>query len=270
MAGNQQKRNLKQEINQSLEELSQIYKEYSYFTYAYRNRELYSKLHEFRSTLGDLLNATKSEEYNKEFVKLTEEEYGEYNRLLRQLIERIKKGKNDSIISNYARSEERKNPVRPSHKLSMTEAGLPDVGPCTFRALLGIAETKAGKYLTADEIKETANWAFANGKMVTSGENKWYVNYPTGDIITKGLSVLGITKGARWIVRKEGLALNDLPSDAEASLIKTNKNLYGYVHFAEGNEKGQLIFDPVGHNTFSGKDPDGNDIKVTQIDYFKF
>jgi hypothetical protein len=262
MAGNQQKRNIRQEINQSLEILKQIYDGFSYFPYAYKDPKLYSRLYEFRSTLGDLLSATKSEEHNKEFAKLTEEGCVEYNRLLTQLIERITKGKDDNIIVNYARSEERKNPVRPDHKLSMKEAGLPEIGPCAFRALLAVAETRSGKNLTRLEVLAVTK-NLQEKKVVSSN---WNVGANKLEIINASLEMLGHNERAVSYTQGHSPE-NVIPGDVDATIIHTMSNNPGnnkhYEHFAEGNLKGDLLWDPVGFDTFNGA-------IIDRVDYIKF
>jgi hypothetical protein len=94
---------IKEEINDSLLTLQQIYAEFAYLPHAYRDNTIYEKINEFHSTLGALLNAAISgnQEHEQEFSRLTEQENTEYRNRLQRLIERITAARGGNSIARY-------------------------------------------------------------------------------------------------------------------------------------------------------------------------
>ena len=135
-------------------------------------------------------------------------------------------------------------------------AGLPDIGPCTYRACLAIAETRTGHNLSPDQIAQGVKDLREAGTL--SG---WYVNSPV-DVIDYGLSTLGSKEKSEWISRSTDFDQNPIvPEGSQASLVKTRENIYGYQHFGEGDSQGNVIWDGYGSDTIE---------TVHRVDFFKF
>ena len=141
-------------------------------------------------------------------------------------------------------------------RLSYPDAGLPAVGPCTYRVCLAIAETRAGKNLSAEQIVQGVEDLREAGTL-----KGWYVNSTT-DVINYGLSISGSEYKAKFISRSEDFDKNPVvPKGAQASLVKTKKNIYGHEHYGEGDSQGNVIWDGYGEDTIE---------TVHRADFFMF
>jgi len=138
-----------------------------------------------------------------------------------------------------------------SGRISMQEAFGSDNGPCFFRSLLAIAETKEGKNLTSEQIQRIYNKSTSNEW--SNASPSFSVNSPV-NIINSALEELGSDFEAEYL---GSFAPGDaLPINTEATAIHRNPNLSTgkkFQHWGEGDAQGKLIFDPLGYDTFTGE-----------------
>lgn len=146
---------------------------------------------------------------------------------------------------------------RPDHKLSMTEAGLPDVGPCMLRTLLAIAEDRAGKNLTTYEISIIVTAQKENGNI----RDDWAILKSNVDIIDAALKKLNSKERAVYI--KSVTNVQDLPNETQVTAIHTKKNMHGYQHWVKGDSNGKIQWDPLGYFSFTNSD-------IDRIDSYRF
>jgi len=143
-------------------------------------------------------------------------------------------------------------------RISMIAAYGDNYGPCTFRALLGIAETRVGRPLTQNELDIARDRFYGD-------DSSWYVSGKKGGlvgVINLGLEILGSNERASHLGR---VATSDLlPTGTEATMIRRaipgeSKN----KHCGEGDSSGNFLFDPLGYDSFSGT-------SIIEYDAFRF
>jgi RHS repeat-associated protein len=139
-------------------------------------------------------------------------------------------------------------------RISMTSAYNTNYGPCVFRALLAIAETRAGKNLTRAQLNEARSRYYTN--------NEWQVR-SQADVITLGLELLGSKEKAEWL--GQVLSAEQIPGGTQATMIRREipGDKDGNQHAAEGDARGNFLYDPLGKDTMTGK-------KIVQYDCYKF
>jgi RHS repeat-associated protein len=154
----------------------------------------------------------------------------------------------------------------PVNKYAMQEAYGTDYGPCIFRSLLAIAETRVGKNLNWAQLAyarkmfygklDNTNWAVT---LDNAAEGYGYLE----DVVNIGLKLLGSDEKAAFIDRV--YSLDNIPDGTQATLIRRDipGDKYGNKHGGEGDARGRLVYDPLGEDTFSGK-------PIVQVDAFKF
>jgi len=141
-----------------------------------------------------------------------------------------------------------------NERISMLEAYNSKDGACAFRALLGIAETRAGLNLTMDQLSKAREMYFGS-----STSRNWWVttrrsdgqtqgaNYALEDVINIGLELLDSSERVIFIQRI-GSPPNEknIPAGTQATFISVRDNTSStYHHFLEGDENGNMIYDPL-------------------------
>ncbi|AGT44075.1 RHS repeat domain-containing protein [Treponema pedis] len=137
------------------------------------------------------------------------------------------------------------------NRVIMGTNNIPDYGPCFIMSLFGIAQTRTGKNMTAEQVTTGIGYLIEND-IVGMEKNKEYLVKNAIAIINYALNILGSYEQA--LKAKNA-------NEAQASTVKTEKNTYGYGHFGEGDSEGKLVWDPLGEITI---------INIDRIDYFKF
>ncbi len=156
-----------------------------------------------------------------------------------------------------------------SGRTSMVEAFGTNDGPCMFRALLGIAETRAGRALSQSELDTARERYFGS-----TNNNSWGVRTrrsdgkgdsmgtALGDVINIGLELLGSEERAIYIEQVK--SINNLPEDTQATIIGVNANSSTGSHFLEGDAMGNMTFDPLDNID------NYRNLAVERIDAFRF
>ncbi len=169
----------------------------------------------------------------------------EKNNVLKEIIKEQKKADEDRINARLR-----------DGKASM----LPQEGPCLMRALMGIAETYAGKNLTEAQM----NAAISNLRSSSpSGLNGWSVNNSIA-VIREAMKQLGvdITNMAIEEARPSGQTYNKnqyerVKANATASIrcvTRADSPNSGEVgHYQEGDKNGNLVFDPISGSSDGGR-----------------
>jgi hypothetical protein len=157
-----------------------------------------------------------------------------------------------------AASSSRASSSRQSGRISMQVAFGTYYGPCMFRALLGIAETRTGQTLNQDQLN-SANERYYGGTSNSNDSSSWYVDSLTG-VINIGMDELGSGEKARHT--GSVTSPDNIAEGTHATLlgISTGRNSF---HFGEGDAMGNLVYDPLGTNTFDGR-------TIDRIDTFQF
>ncbi|WP_225969451.1 RHS repeat domain-containing protein, partial [Treponema pedis] len=137
------------------------------------------------------------------------------------------------------------------NRVIMGTNNIPDYGPYFIMSLFGIAQTRTGKNMTAEQVTTGIGYLIEND-IVGMEKNKEYLVKNAIAIINYALNILGSDEQA--LKAKNA-------NEAQASTVKTEKNTYGYGHFGEGDSEGKLVWDPLGEITI---------INIDRIDYFKF
>jgi len=137
----------------------------------------------------------------------------------------------------------------PEGRISMQDAFGSDFGPCLFRALLAIAETRAGRPLNQEQLNaakemyygdDLNNWRVANRRadaLIGEASNAFE------DVINIGLELLEHNERAGFIVRTEFPNIN-IPPGTQATIIGV-PGIDPYHHFLEGDAMGNMIYDPL-------------------------
>ena len=144
-----------------------------------------------------------------------------------------------------------------SNRLSMQEAFGTDYGPCVFRTLLALAETREGRDLTMDEITRARQEFYGNN-------TSWEVSGNLGGwegAINKGLEILGSNESAKYL--GSVMSTDDIPEGTQATMLRLPPDAWGNMHRGEGDASGNLMWDPLGYDTFTGNE-------IIQIDAFEF
>lgn len=118
-------------------------------------------------------------------------------------------------------------------------------------ALFGVAQTRVGKNMTPEQVTTGIGYLIEN-KIIGMEKDKEYYVMDSVAIINYALDILGSDERALVLESKEG---------ADASVVKTNNNSYGYSHFGEGDAEGKLLWDPLGEDTIT---------QIDDIKYFQF
>jgi RHS repeat-associated protein len=133
-----------------------------------------------------------------------------------------------------------------SDRITMQEAYETDVGPCMFRALLALAETRTGQNLTKDQLQ-----AARDDLMGTGVDGEWGVLNSVA-VVNKGFELLGSNLTARQIERN--ITDGVLPEGTEATLIHRSPSATrNYQHWGEADARGNLVYDPLGYDSFQGE-----------------
>ena len=147
-----------------------------------------------------------------------------------------------------------------SGRISMVDAYNAGTGPCMFRALLGIAETRTGQTLTQAQLHEARDRFYG-----TTPFDDWSVEEPHGllqDVINIGMELLGSDERAIWTGRVD--SINKIPEGTQATILgRQGIDSPDGFHFGEGDAMGNLLFDPLGRDTFEGQ-------SIIRVDTFKF
>jgi hypothetical protein len=149
-----------------------------------------------------------------------------------------------------------------SYRYSMQEAFGSKYGPCTFRSLLAIAESRAGKNLTKENLNEAREKFYGS----TSNTN-WFVSAERGGqvkVINIGLGLLGVNEIASHLGGSTS-SPHAIPTGTQATMVRREipGDKDGNMHCAEGDAMGNFVWDSLGKNTFAGKN-------IVQIDCFGF
>ncbi|MCL2802257.1 MAG: RHS repeat-associated core domain-containing protein [Treponema sp.] len=138
-------------------------------------------------------------------------------------------------------------------KISMIDAFGTDDGPCIFRALLGIAETRGGRSLTQGELatarrmfygsNNNTNWRVKGARADGLNPSRNIVE----DVINIGLELIGSSERASLIYRGTTLPNNEILQRTHAMLLQVTvgSESSSGVHFLEGDTRGNMIFDPL-------------------------
>jgi len=140
-----------------------------------------------------------------------------------------------------------------SNRISMQEAYNTEDGPCVFRALLAIAETRTVINLTKDQLITARIMYFGSAPV-----NDWTVNINRSDVKTQGstlasedvikigLELLGSNEKAERIARViPSPDDKKLPAGTQATLIQVSAASSSGHHFLEGDANGNMIYDPL-------------------------
>jgi len=141
----------------------------------------------------------------------------------------------------------------PIERISMQEAFNNRDGPCAFRALLGIAETRVGRNLTLEQLVKAREMYYGSTR-----SNNWWVTIRRADgqtqgatsaledVINIGLELLNSNERAIHI-RRVAAAPNsrNIPSDTQATFIRVSAVSTSNFHFLEGDANGNKIYDPL-------------------------
>jgi len=154
-----------------------------------------------------------------------------------------------------------------SNRISMQDAFNSDDGPCTFRSLLGIAESRVGRNLTMSELNkarkkyygsnENSDWTVDIGR----ADGKNLSGTPLADVINIGLELLGSKERASYINKEDPLSI---PEGTQATLLRIDADTSSGYHFLEGDANGNKIFEPL------QRMDDYKDSPVNRISSFKF
>ncbi|NLK45828.1 MAG: hypothetical protein GX297_04150 [Treponema sp.] len=125
------------------------------------------------------------------------------------------------------------NELRPS-KLS---------GPCFFRSLQAVAEMKAGKNLTLEQIMQAGERLF-NNKLIGQGDPDefYYVDNPVA-VIKDALTILGFPNAEVTYKDRFSEIPTDNPPDFTIRRVKKNGS-----HKQLGNPDGTLLWEPYDYN----------------------
>ena len=137
------------------------------------------------------------------------------------------------------------------NRVIMGTNNIPQYGPCYVMALFGVAQTRVGKNMTPEQVTTGIGYLIEN-KIIGMEKDKEYYVMDSVAIINYALDILGSDERALVLESKEG---------ADASVVKTNNNSYGYRHFGEGDAEGKLLWDPLGKDTIT---------QIDDIKYFQF
>ncbi|WP_432893535.1 RHS repeat domain-containing protein, partial [Treponema putidum] len=137
------------------------------------------------------------------------------------------------------------------NRVIMGTNNIPQYGPCYVMALFGVAQTRVGKNMTPEQVTTGIGYLIEN-KIIGMEKDKEYYVMDSVAIINYALDILGSDERALVLESKEG---------ADASVVKTNNNSYGYSHFGEGDAEGKLLWDPLGEDTIT---------QIDDIKYFQF
>ena len=150
-------------------------------------------------------------------------------------------------------------PALLADRITMQDAFGTHDGPCTFRALLGIAETRARQNLTYDQLIEARD-RFYRQLPVSRGD--WFVSSELGGhlgVINIGFDLLRHDEEAvslrDSIYTSSGLPI---PPHTQATMLRVPG-----PHMAEGDARGNLVWDPLGVDTFG-------DTPIDRINVFGF
>lgn len=139
---------------------------------------------------------------------------------------------------------------------------LPLDGPCYMRSLQGIAETYAGRNLTADDIKDAIN------DLVPDKMNSSFFVLDGPAVIEDALTRLGVDTSGLGIqvVRPGDPNYEWAKANATASLRAVGRvdepQTTSPKHTQEGDSQGYFVFDPI-----SGDDPKGRKNSPDQTRY---
>ena len=133
------------------------------------------------------------------------------------------------------------------NRVIMGTHGISNNGPCFAMALFGVAQSRTGKNMTPEQVIDGLKYLIEN-EIIKSD----YTVINKEGVINYALDILGSNEQA--LETKNA-------NEAQASTVKTKENTYGYVHFAEADSEGKLLWDPLGEVTI---------INIDRTDYFKF
>ena len=155
-------------------------------------------------------------------------------------------------------------PPVPEGRISMQDAFGSDDGPCMFRALLGIAETRAGRPLNQEQLNRARRMYYGrtdntlwwvNSHRADGGE---IANSVLADVINIGLELLIHNERVEFIDRTEP---PNIPPGTQATIIGVPATPY---HFLEGDAMGNMTYDPLHDlDTYINR-------RVIRIDAFRF
>lgn len=153
----------------------------------------------------------------------------------------------------------------------MVEAFNSDMGPCMFRSLLGIAESRVGRNLTNDELNLAKQMYYGSSSYGSSKGDNWAVTTeradgnstgtPLVDVINIGLELLGSNERASFNGRVK--SVDTLPAGTQATILRVSAQTTSGYHFVQGDAMGNLLYDPLGYNSIG-------DTPRNRVDTFRF
>jgi RHS repeat-associated protein len=144
-----------------------------------------------------------------------------------------------------------------TERVTYDQIGLPKTGPCNMRALIGIAETFAGKNFTEDRLKNFLQKIMTDVSLVDKDDD-YEVKNDVGLVSVTMNELLGAGTSEKYIItitRPGNKNYQNAKEIAMFSLLAVGRrdDSLRPGHWQEGDSNGNFVWDPLSGNDSGGR-----------------